>query len=114
MEPCEIPRWQILKSTLSNLEYDEFIERVANDENAICIDVRTPEEYQQGTIGQAMNINYLSTNLADQLEALDPSKNYYIYCRTGRRSLRVCVILRNMGFKHVQNLISGINGYELG
>lgn len=106
---CAVPRWQILKAGLNNLDYDDFVRLASNDPEAIILDVRTDEEFVGTTIPNAINLNYLSTDLADQIEALDISKHYYVYCRTGRRSIRICVLMKNSGFKHVYNLDSGLN-----
>ena len=109
MDLCEVPRWQLIKSSLSNLDYKNFVETSALDgEEAVIIDVRTSEEFEPEHIEGAINLDYLCKDLADQLELLDKTKNYYIYCRTGRRSLRVCVLLRNLGFETVHNLEAGI------
>lgn len=108
IEICEVPRWQRIKATLNNLDYNAFVEGAKNDPNAFLLDVRTPAEHDGISIPGSTNINYLSQNLADEIEVLDPSLTYYVYCRTGRRSLRVCVIMRNLGFERVYNLDGGI------
>lgn len=106
-ELCEVPRWQMIKATLDNLPYPVFVDRAA-ETSGLIIDVRTSKEFDTGNIPKSINIDYLSPNLADTLESLDPDRSYFIYCRTGRRSLRVCVILRNLGFTKVYNLENGI------
>lgn len=108
LDICEIPRWQQIKRTLNNLNYKEFLQQASDDKDAVILDVRTSEEFANDKILDAQNVDYLSTSLADDLELLDKDKNYYIYCRTGRRSLRICVILRNLGFEKVFNLENGI------
>lgn len=110
MEACEVPRWQILKQQLRNLNYPSFVEEINRDSNNICLDVRTPEEFPIESFPGALNINYLSDHLADDLEKLPKDKHYYVYCRTGRRSLRVCVLLQNIGYT-VTNLDGGIKEY---
>ena len=107
MDKCEIPRWQVIKQTLKNLSYEEFIEQASLDQNGILLDVRTPKEFAYNHLPGAINVNYLSHTLADELELLQKDKSYYVYCQTGRRSLRVCALLRNSGFK-VINLGEGI------
>ena len=109
MEHCEIPRWQLLKTELRNLSYGDFVKALSLDPDHVCLDVRTKAEYSQGNLLNSININYLSTSLADDLETLDKSKNYYVYCRTGRRSLRVCIILQNAGY-NVINMDVGLQG----
>lgn len=105
---CEVPRWQKIKASLNNLSFAAFVEAAKQDAKSIVIDVRTAGEYEVSKIEGAINLDYLSKNLADNIEALNPDMHYYIYCRTGRRSLRVCVIMRNLGFKTVYNLEGGI------
>ena len=107
MNDCDIPRWQQLKSTLENLSFDVFVATYSSDPNGICLDARTPEEFHEGHLPGAININYLSDKLVENLERLDPSKTYYVCCRSGRRGLRVCVLLKNMGYS-VFNLDEGL------
>jgi rhodanese-related sulfurtransferase len=89
------------------------VERAKQDSNAIMIDVRTNEEHDNVHIPGSLVVDYLDKELADKIEALDSKKNYYVYCRTGRRSLRVCVIMRNLGFQNVYNLEDGIASMPL-
>ncbi len=112
-EFCPIPRWLQYKSTLDNLDYSSFVNQARANPNAKLIDVRTPAEYNSGSIEGAINIDYLSPTLADELELLDEQHEYYIFCRTGRRSLRVCMLLKNINRK-VYNLDEGIVGSNIG
>jgi len=112
MKECVVPRWQQLKSQLNNLSEEEFLLALHRDDAAVCIDARTPEEFAVSHIPKSINLNYLSTDLADQLEALDPEKSYYVYCRTSRRSSRICVLLENMGFDKVYHLKEGMKNYD--
>lgn len=107
MENCEVPRWQLLKMALNNLSFDDFVSGYQNDPDGVCLDARTKEEFDFWHLPDAINVDYLSSTLADDLEGLDPSKNYYVCCRSGRRALRICVLLSNMNFR-VYNLESGL------
>ena len=111
MDHCEIPRWQRIKSQLNNLSFEEFVTRYQSDNESICLDARTKEEYELGHLPNARNFDYLSKTLADELEALDQSNTYYVYCRTSRRSLRICQLLKNMGFENVYHLKDGIKDH---
>ena len=65
---------------------DEF-EKVIAEPDVQIVDVRTPEEYDQGYIAGAMNIDWRSEGFADDaVRMLDPSKPVAIYCKVGRRS----------------------------
>jgi len=104
---CQTPRWELYKRSLKNLSIDDFIKSATTLPSAVILDVRTLEEYKSGHLADAMHIDYLSQDLSDQIEKLDSTKDYFIYCRTGRRSLRMCMILRNAGLE-VTNLEGGI------
>lgn len=110
MEACEVPRWQQLKQQLRNLDYNTFLREIKERAHVVCLDVRTPDEFPFARLPDSVNINYLSDHLADDLEKLPKDKHYYVYCRTGRRSLRVCILLQNTGYT-VTNLDGGIKEY---
>ena len=106
---CEIPRWQILKQNLVNLNPQEFISSFKGDPEAILIDVRTAEELSDQLPG-ALHLDYLGDDFLDQLETLDRDKTYYIYCRTGRRSVRTGILMQNWGFEgRIVNMDGGIS-----
>jgi rhodanese-related sulfurtransferase len=106
---CEIPRWQQLKRQLNNLTPAEFKAALAETPDVVLIDVRTPAEFEAGHIPGAVNINYLAYDFWDTLERLDPQRTYFIYCRTSRRSVRTCTLMRNGGFKKIYHLDGGWN-----
>ncbi len=107
---CKTPRWLALKAKLNNLDPRNFKEGVEKDKNAILIDVRTEAEFAGGHIEGAKNINYFAEDFWDKIEKLDANKSYYVYCRSGRRSIRTCTLMRNGGFtkEKIFNLDGGI------
>lgn len=109
---CKVSRWQILKAQLNNLTPEEFQEMVRQTPGATVIDVRTDEEYRQGHLFDAINISYLAYDFWDQIEQLDPGRTYFVYCRSGRRSVRTCTLMKNGGFSRVYNLDGGLNVWE--
>jgi phage shock protein E len=111
-DTCAPKRWQSLKRQLTNLSPEEFARYLQKGQSATLIDVRTPEEYERGCLPGAINISYLTPDLWDRLEQLDPTGCYLVYCRTERRSLRVCTLLQNGGFREVYNLDGGLLAWE--
>ena len=97
---CKTPRWRMLKSHLNNLLPKKFYTSFSAAESPILIDVRTPEEFQRGYIKDAVNLNYLENMFWDNIERLPKGKQYFVYCRTGRRSIRACTLMRNGGFNN--------------
>ncbi len=52
----------------------------------VLLDVRTPEEYSNGRVRGAKNINFLADDFEEQVNKLDRKKTYYLYCASGNRS----------------------------
>lgn len=100
-QTCKTPRWRMLKSQLNNISSAEFAES-SKAIDSVVIDVRTEKEYNFGHIPNAINIDYMSDDFWDKIELLEASKNYFIYCRSGRRSIRVCTLMRNGGFDNAK------------
>ncbi|WP_425237945.1 rhodanese-like domain-containing protein [Ulvibacterium sp.] len=96
-----------------DLSQEEWEEQLENDDNAFILDVRTPEEVEEGYIPNAVNIDiYLGQEFVDELEKLDKEKNYYVYCRSGNRSRQACAILNSIGIENAYNLEGGILEWE--
>jgi rhodanese-related sulfurtransferase len=70
---------------------------VALEEDRTAIDVRTPEEYAEGHVDGAANLNFQGAEFADQIAALDPDATYVVYCRSGNRSAQAAVQMRELG-----------------
>ena len=111
-DSCTPHRWQILKRQLNNLQPAEFARTLDRKPGAILLDVRTPEEFQQAHLPGAINISYLTPDLWDRLEQLNPQTSYFVYCRTERRSMRVCMLMQNGGFRQVYNMEGGLCAWE--
>lgn len=76
--------------------------------NVQLVDVRTPKEYNDGHIKNAVNIDYYNTpKFLEAIKKLDPEKPLYIYCRSGARSLKAAMRLVNTGFKKIYDLKGG-------
>ncbi len=98
---------------MADLSQEEWAEQLQNDDNAFVLDVRTPEEIEEGIIPNATNIDiYLGQDFLNELEKLDKSKNYYVYCRSGNRSGQACAIMNSVGFENAYNLEGGFMNWE--
>ena len=73
-------------------------------QEAVVIDVRTAGEFAEGHLPGAVHIDWFSPNFRAQVEALDKSKTYLLYCRSGNRSGQAVRAMQQMGFSQVQNL----------
>ncbi len=109
---CKVTRWQLLKQQLDNLEPASFRKILEQTPGAVLLDVRTQREFDQGALPGAVHLNYLDYGFLDRLEQLDKEATYLVYCRTGRRSIRTCTLMRNDGFQRVFNLEGGLLAWE--
>jgi rhodanese-related sulfurtransferase len=73
------------------------------------LDVRTPKEFAEGHLPNAVNIDVMdSASFIKQIQLLKKRKNYVVYCRSGKRSLKASAILVQNGFKNIYNMEGGI------
>lgn len=95
-----------------NLSETEWVKLHDETEKSVIIDVRTDDEFSTGYIGGAVNIDfYMGNEFISEIDKLDKSKSYFIYCKSGARSGQTCEIMKQKGFKKVYNLEGGILGW---
>lgn len=108
---CPIPRWQLLKQQLRNVNADTF-NQLRAEEKYQLIDVRTNDEFASFHLPGATNMNYLGPDFLEQMEQLDANQTYLVYCRSGRRSVRACTLMKNAGIENIIHLDGGLNSWE--
>lgn len=97
--------------SFQNVGQEEF--RVGMErEGAVVLDVRTPGEWHEGVIPGAELINVMDPTFADRIDALDRTKPYYVYCRSGNRSGMVSSFMMQRGFTEVFNLSDGLISWD--
>ena len=77
---------------------------------AVLLDVRTPQEYEQGRIPGSQNLPLGDFGRLAEL-APDRSAPLFVYCLSGARSGQAVTALRQMGYQNVTN-IGGISEYR--
>ena len=96
-----------------NLTQEDWWTKLQEDENAVVLDVRTADECLDGVIPGAINIDiYKGQGFVYQVDELDKSKNYYVYCKAGGRSAQACSIMNQMGFETTYNLMGGFSEWD--
>lgn len=96
-----------------NLYSPEFRAALAADTNAVLLDVRAAAEVAERHIPGSIHIDVMQPDFTVNVLDLDPSKNYYVYCRSGGRSAQACMILEESGFTgRLVNLAGGITVYD--
>lgn len=70
----------------------------------VVLDVRTPEEYEQSHVKGAVNIDVNGASFQREVQKLDKSADYVVYCRSGKRSAQAIKEMKDVGFTSVKNL----------
>ncbi len=85
---------------------------VEQNAGLVLLDVRTPEEYNQGHLEGAINIDFKAADFEKQVSSLDPSKTYLLYCKSGNRSGQANTIMLKKGFKNLFNSGAGFEALK--
>lgn len=78
----------------------------------IVLDVRTPAEFASGHLPQARNLDIEGSSFATGIAALDKSKTYAVYCRSGNRSDTAMTQMAAAGFTRLYDLTDGIGAWQ--
>ena len=77
------------------------------------LDVRTPQEYQQGFIEDAVLVNFFDSDFVTKVSTrFDKNKPLYIYCAVGGRSNKAARKLISVGFESVYDLKGGFTKWK--
>ena len=93
-------------SGTTDLTAQEFQSKTL-ESGVITLDVRTPGEFINGHIAGAMNIDVEGMKFNSEIEKLDKSATYAVYCRSGRRSAIAVQTMKDAGFNSLFNMKSG-------
>lgn len=102
---------QEVKADPQKLNVNEFEKKLAATPNAQLVDVRTPEEYNEGHLKGSLNINYQGQTFTEEVAKLDKTKPTFVYCRSGGRSSESCRYMSNQGFKEIYDMEDGISAW---
>ncbi|WP_298769126.1 rhodanese-like domain-containing protein [uncultured Fibrobacter sp.] len=92
---------------IQSVDWDKAIEM--NAAGAIYVDVREPNELEQGFAPNATNLP-LSV-IKDKFFDLPKDKDLLVYCRSGRRSMAASKFLLENGYTRVYNVLGGFLAY---
>ncbi len=95
-------------ASIQTIEAKAFASQLESTASPQLLDVRTHEEFQEGHIDQAINIDWYDDTFAAQVSHLDKSKPVFVYCKAGGRSEQAAGKLVEMGFTQIYNLNGGM------
>ena len=106
-----IPTLMLAADPAKHVKADEAAKIIADGKVAV-IDVRTPDEFKDGHIKGAKNIDIMSKDFETQLGKLDKTQPTLVHCQAGGRSTRALPIFEKLGFTNLIHLDDGFGGWE--
>ncbi len=94
----------------STLAPEEFAQLAAAD-GVVLLDVRTPQEFAEGHLEGAVNLDVSGPDIATGLAGLDPEATYAVYCRSGNRSQTALDLMARAGITSAADLAGGIGAW---
>ena len=95
-----------------NLSKHEFITK-KEQPDFILLDVRNPDEFQEGHLENAILVPFENPDFISMMSDFDSSANYLVYCRSGNRGAKACLMMRSMGFHgEIFHLDQGYEGLK--
>ena len=95
---------------LKQPDINKGLKEYAQTENALLLDVRTPQEYREGHIPESINV---PLQTIDKVTSVTENKDtaLFVYCYSGGRSRQATAMLQQIGYTNVRN-IGGIAAYQ--
>jgi rhodanese-related sulfurtransferase len=104
--------FQSMEAQIKEVTAQTVKKTLASEKDWVVLDVRTPEEFSQGHIPGAVNINLYQNGALDKIAKMDRNAKYIVYCRTQNRSEVVAGHMVKNGFKTVYQMVDGIGGWN--
>jgi len=82
------------------------------DSKLIVLDVRSADEFKEGHIKGAINIDILEPDAYGKIDKLDHNAKYIVHCRTYHRSTTAFDYMKQSGFKKVYQMLDGMKGWS--
>jgi len=91
-----------------NLNKNEVYEILSENDNVVLLDVRSPQEFKEGHMQNAINIP--TYEIKKNIEKIIKDKETIIicYCAIGVRSKKAIKMLRKLGYKNLYHLDGGM------
>lgn len=107
---CVLPMLGFAEDKVKHLDAEKAAKMVAENKVTV-LDVRTEEEFKDGHIKGAKNVDIMSKDFAEKLGAVDKSKPVLVHCQAGGRSTRSLPKLEQAGFTEIYHLDGGMNDW---
>ncbi|MDY8134181.1 rhodanese-like domain-containing protein [Aquimarina sp. 2201CG5-10] len=109
---CFSCKKQVVADAAVNLITVEEMDSLLDMGKVQLIDVRTPDEYSDGHIEGALNIDFRNENFEELISRVDKSKPVAVYCGRGGRSGKCSAYMQKAGFTKIYDLDGGITEWK--
>lgn len=100
------------ESAVKNVTVAEAEALLKERKDVVVLDIRTDVEFQAGHIAGAKNIDFLGSDFAEKIAALDKAKTYLIHCGSGRRSTKSLDVFKQQKFTSIFHLNEGFTAWQ--
>jgi len=94
-------------SIVQSISVDQAKVLISDNIELIIVDARTPEEFAEGHLDKAINIDVKADHFKKEINKLSKDKSYLVYCRSGKRSTKASNIMAQEGFNVLYNMDGG-------
>lgn len=98
--------------SIQTISVDEFEGKLREIQTVQLVDVRTPEEFKEGHLKNAVNLDYRNNNFEMEINKLDKTTPTFVYCLSGGRSASAAKQMNELGFTTVYNMDGGIMAWR--
>ncbi|MDD2798359.1 MAG: rhodanese-like domain-containing protein [Bacteroidales bacterium] len=89
----------------------DVVTMLQKDKKLVVLDVRSPEEFSEGHIKGALNIDIRQSDATAKIDKLDKNAKYIVHCRTNHRSSMAVSYMMQKGFKTIFQMMDGFSGW---
>jgi len=82
------------------------------EKKVTVLDIRTADEFSEGHIKDAKNIDFQSEKFEAGVSGLDKKQPYIVHCAGGGRSTRSLEVFKKLGFENIIHLDGGFKGWK--
>lgn len=100
------------KSDVKHVDAAGAAKLIETNKDIVVLDIRTEEEFKDGHIAKAQNIDFLDRSFGEKLDKLDKSKPYLVHCASGGRSTKSLSQFKAKGFTNIYHLDGGFSAWE--
>ena len=96
-----------IRPKVKEITIDELRERLAQNPNAVLVDVREDTEWANGHATQAIHLGKGVLERDIEKAIPNPNREVIMYCGGGFRSVLTADVAKRMGYRNVASLVGG-------